>query len=48
MRVLRGQERLLGVKKGALREFSSPKQFYVWEKCTATNLMKAFEELISE
>jgi len=45
---IEGQERLLGVKKGERYEFSSPKQFYVWEKCTATNLMKAFEELISE
>lgn len=45
---LSGIERLLHIKIGERYEFSNPKQFYVWQKCTATNLMKAFSELISD
>jgi len=42
-----GQKRLLGVGPGEQYEFSNPHQKYVWEKCTATNLEKAFSELMS-
>lgn len=43
-----GMERLLGVKKGETYDFAGQSKQYVWEKATATNIYREFNEFITK
>jgi len=43
-----GMERLLGVKKGETYDFAGESKQYIWEKATATNIYREFNEFITK